>query len=161
MANRIFIEGSIMLLLLICGGCGGKRQVDSVEQLTATDTIAMLRKLGSFYVGAIRPDSVTFTAMVKLQNIRERGIPESIDVIGPNSILHEGRIELLNIAISDEIFSGRRCFLELTWPIDKYVVDGVTDSISHDIPCHITIWYEIHHGTVLIPVDTLYFHDCM
>lgn len=126
------------------------RSADSREA-TATDTIAMLREVGSRYAQANRPDSATLAAMLWLPYIHRRGIPEHIDVIGPNSVISEERIELLNIATADEIFSGRRRFLELSRPIDstEYTANDATGSNPDGEQCHITIRYEIHPETLL------------
>lgn len=154
----IFLSG-LILLLTACGGNGNRQSADSPEA-TAADTIAMLLEVGSRYAEANRPDSTTLAAMLRLPDIHRRGIPEHIDVIGPNSVISEERIELLNIATTDEIFSGRRRFLELSWPIDstEYIAKDVTGSNPDGNTCHITIRYEILPDT-LLPVDTLYHHD--
>lgn len=154
------IFGIISLLIMTaCGGNGNGQSADSREA-TTSDTIAMLREVGSRYAEANRPDSATLAAMLRLPDIHRRGIPEHIDVIGPNSVISEERIELLNIATADEIFSGRRRFLELSWPIDstEYIANDATGSNPDNNTCHITLRYEILPGT-LLPVDTLYRHD--
>lgn len=150
---------ALMLLLTACGGNCNVRSDDSRET-TAADTIAMLREVGSRYAQANRPDSATLAAMLRLPDIHSRGIPEHIDIIGPNSVISEERIGLLNIATADEIFSGRRRFLELSWPIDstEYIANDATGSNPDGEQCHITIRYEILPDT-LLPVDTLYHHD--
>lgn len=149
-----------LLVLTACGG-NGKRAIGLYSpEATAADTIAMLRKVGSRYAQTSHPDSTTLAAMLRLPDIHRRGIPEHIDVIGPNSVISEERIELLNIATADEIFSGRRRFLELSWPIDstEYIAKDATGSNPDGNTCHITIRYEILPDT-LLPVDTLYHHD--
>lgn len=154
------IFGIISLLILTaCGGNGNGQSADSPEA-TAADTIAMLREVGSRYAQANCPDSAILAAMLRLPDIQHRGIPEHIDVIGPNSVISEERIELLNIATADEIFSGRRRFLELSWPIDstEYTANDETGSNPDGEQCHITLHYEILPDT-LLPVDTLYHHN--
>lgn len=102
----------------------------------------------------------TLAVMLQLPDIHRRGIPEHIDVIGLNSVISEESIGLLNIATTDEIFSGIRRFLELSWPIDctEYIANDATGSNPDGEQCHITIRYEILPGTLLL-VDTLYHHD--
>lgn len=154
------ILGIISLLILTaCGGNGNGQSADSPEA-TAADTIAMLREVGSRYAQANRPDSAILAAMLRLPDIQLRGIPEHIDAIGPNSVISEERIELLNIATADEIFSGSRRFLELSWPIDstEYTANDATGSNPDGEQCHITLRYEILPDT-LLPVDTLYHHN--
>ena len=157
----IFLSG-LILLLTACGG-NGKRAIGLYSpEATAADTIAVLRKVGSRYAQTSHPDSATLAAMLRLPDIQRRGIPEHIDVIGPNSVISEERIELLNIATADEIFSGRCRFLELSWPIDstEYIAKDATGSNPDRNTCHITISYEILPNT-LLPVDTLYYHERM
>ncbi|MDO4320687.1 MAG: hypothetical protein Q4C34_08945 [Bacteroidales bacterium] len=153
------IFGIIFLLML--GACGGNGNVQSADRpaATAADTMVMLREVGSRYAGADRPDSATLAAMLRLPDIQRRGIPEHIDVIGPNSTISEERIGLLNIATADEIFSGRRRFLELSWPVEstEYIAHDATDGAPDGEPCHITIRYEILTDT-LLAVDTIYRH---
>ena len=159
MTYQIFVLSGLMLLLTACGG-NGKGQSAYSPEATAADTIAMLREVGSRYAEANRPDSATLAAMLRLPDIQRRGIPEHIDVIGPNSVISEERIGLLNFATADEIFSGRRRFLELYWPIDstEYIANDATGCNPDGNTCHITIRYKILPDT-LLPVDTLYHHD--
>lgn len=151
-----------IISLLILTACGGNDNGQSADNREATDadTIAVLRVVGSRYAEANRPDSATLSAMLRLPDIHRRGIPEHIDVIGPNNVISEERIGLLNIATADEIFSGRRRFLELSWPIDstEYTANDATGSNPNGNTCHITIRYEIRPDK-LLPVDTLYHHD--
>ena len=150
-----------LLVLTACGGNGNRQSADSPEA-TAADTIAVLREVGSRYAQTSHPDSATLAAMLRLPDIQRRGIPEHIDVIGPNSVISEERIELLNIATTDEIFSGRRRFLELSWPIvsSEYIANDATGSNPDGNPCHMTVRYEILPDA-LLTVDTLYYHDGM
>ena len=122
--------------------------------------IATLREVCSRYVGTDSPDSVTLAAILRLPDINRRGIPEYIDVIGPNSVISEERIGLLNIVAADDIFSGRHRFLELSWFIDstEYTAHNATGSDPGGAQSHITVRYEILPDT-LLPVDTLYPHD--
>ena len=77
--------------------------MQSADRLEATgaDMIATLREVCSRYVGTDSPDSVTLAAILRLPEINRRGILEYIYVIGPDSVISEGRIGLLNIVASN------------------------------------------------------------
>ena len=81
-----------LLLLTACGGHGNVQYADR-QEATGADMIATLREVCSRYVGTDSPGSVP--------DINRRGIPEYIDVIGPDSVISEERIGLLNIVASN------------------------------------------------------------
>lgn len=152
------------LSLVSCGGnrSGDVRGIDSFTP-TAADTIAMLRQMGDAYADATnRPDSATLAAILRLPDIRRRGLPESIYVTGPGTIISEDRNGLCNIASPDDILEGRRRFLEIEWAVDstEYLAATARDLLCNPDgePCHLRITYEIVPDT-LVPVDTLWYHD--
>lgn len=154
----------MMLLSLIAVACnsGADKDNDKNDDYTSADTIAVLRMVETKYSGDERPDSAILRRFVRLTEFQKRGVPEHLSLIGPNSVIPEDRIGLLNIATADEIFSGRRRFLELSWSIDstEYIANDATGCNPDGNTCHITIRYEILPDT-LLPVDTLYHHDGM
>ena len=126
----------------------------------SANVIAMLGEVETMYVGDKRPDSAVLEMLMRLPEFQERGVPERLSLIGPNSTMPEDRVTLFNIATPEELFGGKRRFLEAEWTVDS------TEYLRHiDLPaspdgsqCHLRISYEIHSDT-LIPVDTLYHHD--
>lgn len=159
------LKSFIIVLALLLSACGGKHisdtQGDGNPEAAAVDTLAMLRQIGCPYVNGNRPDSTTYAAMLRLPDIRRRGIPEHIDMIGPTSLITEDRSGIYNLA-GDDIETGRRRFLEIAWAVDssEYLSADPGKSVGapQGEPCHIRIWYEIRPDT-LAPVDTLYYHD--
>lgn len=150
------------LLLSACGGnSANDTQGDGGAEAVVVDTAAMLRQIGPPYVNGNGPDSATYAAILRLPDLRRRGIPEYIDVIGPNSLFTEDRSGIYNMAGYD-IESGRRRFLEIAWSVDsvEYLSADPDNRLCppEGYPCHIRIWYEIRPDT-LMPVDTLYYHD--
>ncbi|WP_290391990.1 hypothetical protein [uncultured Duncaniella sp.] len=154
----------MMLLSLIAVACnsGAGKDNDKNDDYTSADTIAVLRMVETMYSGDERPDSAILRRFVRLTEFQKRGVPEHLSLIGPNSVIPEDRIGLLNIATADEIGSGRRHFLESTWAIDstEYIRNDATNLTPDGNPCHITVRYELLSDT-LLPVDTLYYHDGM
>ena len=154
----------MMLLSLIAVACnnGADKDNDKNDDYTSADTIAVLRMVETKYSGDERPDSAILRRFVRLTEFQKRGVPEHLSLIGPNSVIPEDRIGLLNIATADEIGSGRRLFLESTWAIDctEYIHNEATDLTPDGNPCHMTVRYELLPDT-LLPVDTLYYHDGM
>ena len=90
-----------IITLLLLTACGGHVQYADRQEATGADMIATLREVCGRYVGTDSPDSVTLAAILRLPDINRRGIPEYIDVIGPDSVISEERIGLLNIVASN------------------------------------------------------------
>ena len=154
----------IILLSLIVAACNSGAGSDNSKNYdySSADTIAVLRMVETMYSGDERPDSAILRRFVCLTEFQKRGVPEHLSLIGPNSVISEDRIGLLNIATADEIASGRRHFLEATWAIDRteYIRNEATGLPPHGNPCHMTVRYEILPDT-LLHADTLYYHDGM
>lgn len=156
----------IILFSIIASACnsGAGRDNDKNDDYTSTsaDTITVLRMVETMCSGDERPDSAILRRFVRLTEFQKRGVPEHLSLIGPNSVIPEDRIGLLNIATADEIASGRRHFLESTWAIDstEYIRNEATGLTPDGNPCHMTVRYELLPDT-LLPVDTLYYHDGM
>ena len=154
-----FISLLISLTLAACGG-GVSRDSGKGDTLALADTIAMLSEVETMYVGDERPDSAVLEMFMCLPEFQERGVPLHLSLIGSNSNIPEDRVSLFNIATPEELFGGKRRFLEAEWTIDS------TEYLRHIYPpfspdgfqCHLRISYEILPDT-LITVDTLYYHD--
>ena len=154
-----FISLLISLMLAACGGGVGWDNGRG-DTLASADTFAMLREVETMYVVEERPDSAVLEMCMRLPEFQQRGVPERLSLIGPNSTMPEDRITLFNIATPEKIFGGQHRFLEAEWAVDS------TEYLRHiDQPaspdgsqCHIRISYEIFPDT-LIPIDTLYHHD--
>lgn len=154
----------IILLSLIAAACnsGAGRDNDKNDDYSSADTIVVMRMIETMYSGDKRPDSAILRRFVRLTEFQKRGVPEHLSLIGPNSVIPEDRIGLLNIATAGEIASGRRHFLEATWAIDstEYIRNEATGLTPDGNPCHMTVRYEILPDT-LLSADTLYYHDGM
>lgn len=161
MKGLLFISFLIFLMFVACNS-GAGRDSDKNDDYTSADTIAVLRMVETMYSGDERPDSAILRRFVRLTEFQKRGVPEHLSLIGPNSIIPEDRIVLLNIATADEIAGDRRHFLESTWAIDstEYIRNDATGLTPDGNPCHMTVRYELLPDT-LLPVDTLYYHDGM
>ena len=145
--------------LAACGG-GVGRDNGRGDTLASADVIAMLREVETMYVGDECPGCAVLEMFMRLPEFQERGVPERLSLIGPNSTFPEDRVTLFNIATPEEILGGKRRFLEAEWAVDS------TEYLRHIDPpaspsgfqCHLRISYEILPDT-LIPIDTLYHHD--
>ena len=153
-----------MFLSLIAVACnsGADKDNDKNDDYTSADTIAALRIVKTMYSGDERLDCAILRRFMCLTEFQKHGVPEHLSLIGPNSVIPEDRIGLLNIATADEIAGGRRHFLESTWAIDctEYLRNEATGLTPDGNPCHMTVRYELLSDT-LLPVDTLYYHDGM
>lgn len=152
-----------MLIVTACGDHYNKNAGTADKgQSSGIDTLAVLRKVEGPYVDANPPDSVTLAAILRLPDLQKRGIPETMDVIGANSLFTEDRTGIFNLTTMEDITEGRVRFLELTWELDDptEIAYNNTDTPTDGEKSHIRIWYEILSDS-LIPVDTLYWHDGM
>ncbi len=152
-----------MLIVTACGGHNNRGASTADKgQSSGIDTLAALCKVEGPYADANPPDSVTLAAILRLPDLQKRGIPETMDVIGANSLFTEDRIGIFNLTTMEDITEGRVRFLELTWALDDptEIADNNTDMPTDGEKSHIRIWYEIRPDS-LIPVDTLYWHDGM
>ena len=149
----------VFLMLAACGG-GVGRDNGRGDTLASADNIAMLSEVETIYVGDERPDSAVLEMSMRLPEFQERGVPEHLSLIGPNSDIPEDRVTLFNIATPEELFGGKRRFLEAEWAVNstEYLRHIDQSNSPGGAQCHLRISYEIHSDT-LIPVDTLYHHD--
>ena len=155
-----------IITMLIVTACGGHNNRDAGTadkgQSSGIDTLAALRKVEGPYVDANPPDSATLAAILRLPDLQKRGIPETMDVIGANSLFTEDRTGIFNLTTMEDITEGGVRFLELTWELDDptEIAYNNTDTPTDGEKSHIRIRYEIRSDS-LIPVDTLYWHDGM
>ena len=154
-----FISLLISLMLAACGG-GVGRDNGRGDTFASADNIAMLREVETMYVGDERPDSAVLEMFMRLPEFLEHGVPEHLSLIGPNSTIPEDRATLFNIATPEELFGGKRRFLEAEWAVDstEYLRHIDPPASPDGIQCHLRISYEILPDT-LIPVDTLYYDE--
>ncbi len=156
MKALLFISSFISLTLAACSGEMGKNNVRG-DTLTSIDTVAMLRAAETMYHGDLRPDSAVLELLMRMPELRQRGVPNHLSVIG---IIPEDRVTIYNIATPEDVFEGKRRFLEAEWAIDS--TEYINNAELHDSPdnsqCHIRITYEILPAR-LHPVDTLYYHS--
>ncbi len=152
----LFISSFIFLSLAACSGGAGKDNGRG-DTLTSIDTVAMLRAAETMYHGDLRPDSAVLELFMRMPELRQRGVPDHLSVIG---IIPEDRVTIYNIATPEDVFESKRRFLEAEWAIDS--TEYLNNSELHDSPdnpqCHIRITYEILPAS-LHPVDTLYYHS--
>ena len=146
-------------MLAACGG-GVGRDNGRGDTLASADVIAMLSEVEPMYVDDERPDSAVLEMFVRLPEFQQRGVPERLSLIEPNSAIPEDRVTLFNIATPEELFGGKRRFLEAEWAVDstEYLRHADLPTSPNGFQCHLRISYEILPDT-LIPVDTLYHHE--
>ncbi len=156
MKALLFLSSFISLTLAACSGGAGKDNGKG-DTLTSVDTVALLRAVETMYHGDLRPDSAVLELFMRMPELRQRGVPDHLSVIG---IIPEDRVTIYNIATPENVFEGKRRFLEAEWAIDS--TEYINNAGLHDSPdnsqCHIRITYEILPAS-LHPVDTLYYHS--
>ncbi len=158
MKGLLYISSFIFLTLAACSGGAGKDNGKG-DTLTSSDTVAMLRAVETMYHGDLRPDSAVLELLMRMPELRQRGVPDHLSVIG---IIPEDRVTIYNIATPEDVFEGKRRFLEAEWAIDstEYINNAELHDSSDNSQCHIRITYEILPAS-LNPVDILYYHSGM
>ena len=144
--------------LAACGG-GVGRDNGRGDTLASADVIAMLREVETMYVGDECPGSAVLEMFMRLPEFQERGVPERLSLIGPNSTFPEDRVTLFNIATPEEILGGKRRFLEAEWRADgNEFLSNADPPLPNPSKGFLRMSYEILPDT-LIPVDSFYYDE--
>lgn len=112
MIALLFISSLISLSLAACSGGIGNDNGRG-ETLTSVDTVAMLHAAETMNHGDLRPDSAVLEMFMRMSELRQRGVPDHLSVIG---IIPEDRVTIYNIATPEDVFKGKRRFLEVFTP---------------------------------------------
>lgn len=158
MKSLPFISLLIALTLTACGG-GVGRDNGRGDTLASADTIAMLREVETMCVGDERPDSAVLVMFMRLPEFHRRGVPEHMSLIGPNSAIPEDRVTLFNIAAPEELFGGKRRFLEAEWAVDgnEFLIDA-DPPLPKPSKGFLRIFYEILPDTLILD-DSFYYDE--
>ena len=157
MKELLFISLIISLTVAACGSGGGKAN-DIGDALICADTNALLREVETMYVGDERPDSTILVMFMRSPEFQERGVPDHLSLIGPNSTLSEDRVSLCNFITTEEIFGGKRRILEAEWVVGscEFFVDAEPSLPPSN--GFLRVSYEIRPDTLIL-IDSFYYDE--